>query len=103
MQNSDNDIRASLKAARIRIANLFADQCETGDQTKELNDPLLAACGQFIGPKASHFKQKGLHGTAAAIRVLADSDLPNSGSLVSRLIQFLESAHSPLAVKESPN
>jgi hypothetical protein len=49
------------------IKTSIENQVKEGAQSKNLSDAL--ACGQFI--KVLHLKQRGIHGTSAAIRVLA--------------------------------
>ncbi len=56
-----------INKAKIVICDTVLNQVQDGAQSKELTDAF--ACGQFLKvPKAV---QRGLHGTAAAIRVLA--------------------------------
>ncbi|MEX0715160.1 MAG: hypothetical protein WD066_01165 [Planctomycetaceae bacterium] len=76
--------------ARRRIADLFHDQCRHGAQTAALSDTDAAACGQFIGEKALRLQQRGLHGTAAALRVLSrESASPEQSRLLERLVRYV--------------
>lgn len=79
---------SDLQGARERISDLFAQQCIYGIQNEAL-PPDTAACGQFIGPDARDNPQAGLHGTAAALRVLSDSEDTDIRALIPRLIRYI--------------
>ncbi|SRR6266567_1918355 len=71
--------------AQRRLIQIFADQCREGEQTKKL-PPEAAACGQFLGdPGRTH---RGLHGSAAAIRVLGDGGA-DARDLSCRILTYL--------------
>lgn len=74
-----------IEPALEKIASLFVEQCSHGAQAQDI-DSKYAACGQFMGPQAKHRSQRGLHGTAAAIRVLAQCNLSGAGNLVPKLV-----------------
>ena len=76
-----------LKKARDVIAARFITQCSSGPQLKELTDT-FASCGQFLDDTIS--TQRGLHGTSAAIRVLAEDSRPESRALIRKLIAYTE-------------
>ena len=57
-----NILIGRIKSARKHIEHLFEDQCANGNQTTNLPDDTLAACGQFIGDNARSIGQRGLHG-----------------------------------------
>jgi len=78
-----------LKSCMNQIALTIGEQCEHGVQTKELNNQKVAACGQFIGEDARNLAQRGLHGTAAAIRVLSLNQETNTSSLLERLVRYV--------------
>ncbi|MEQ1823442.1 MAG: hypothetical protein ABL949_13110 [Fimbriimonadaceae bacterium] len=82
----------TIKVAQKRIADLVAQQCKDGQQTKHLTQqpPALAAmaCGQFFGGNASQWKQRGLHGTAAALSILARE--VDYEDVVTGLLAYLE-------------
>ena len=66
-----NDLDAGL----AKITENIRDHCNQGSQSKGLKDAL--ACGQFFGQDVSERAQRGLHGTAAALRILLGE--PNPG------------------------
>jgi len=84
------NLRNRIDDTKKRIAKLFIDQCQNGAQTKCLESYKAAACGQFIGGNAKNSKQRGLHGTAAALRVLAETDSADSRTLIPKIITYLE-------------
>lgn len=75
-----------LRNAREFIAGRFIAQCSMGPQLNGLTDK--AACGQFLDDTTS--TQRGLHGTAAAIRVLAEDGRAESRVLIPKLIGYAE-------------
>lgn len=79
-----------IDSARAKILDMFAEQCAHGRQTTDLPNTATAACGQFIGPEAKGLAQRGLHGTAAAIAVLAHAppELAKAQGLVARLVKY---------------
>jgi hypothetical protein len=88
-----------IDTARAKIIELFIAQCEYGEQTTRLANSALAACGQFIGEGAQGMAQRGLHGTSAAIAVLADVPYsPKASSLMPRLVKY---ANDRNAVEEA--
>ncbi|MGD9994954.1 MAG: hypothetical protein AB7S69_16765 [Salinivirgaceae bacterium] len=78
------DIEKISKAKEV-ICNTVLNQVQDGAQSKELEDAF--ACGQFL--KVPTAIQRGLHGTAAAIRVLAGFDSTNNEQL-RKLLKYLE-------------
>jgi hypothetical protein len=80
----------SLRQARRRIEQLFIEQCSNGEQTGNLSDDSIAACGQFVGSEARKLGQRGLHGTSAAIKVLSQVDSDQARKLVPRLVKYAE-------------
>jgi len=84
------ELRKRIVSTKEHIAKLFVDQCQNGAQTKCLESYEAAACGQFIGGNAKNSKQRGLHGTAAALLVLAEANLPDSRELIQKIINYLE-------------
>ena len=78
-----------IQRAKDNIVQLFVDQCRNGAQSKILPDGLIA-CGQFLGAGAESTSQHGLHGTAAALRVLASSTRDDALKLVDGLVAYLE-------------
>lgn len=87
MSNRAEDILQRIAEARRRIQELFRDQCKHGRQTTALAAKEAAACGQFL--QVRDRPQRGLHGTAAAIRVLADDTDSDSVDLVKRMVHYL--------------
>jgi hypothetical protein len=73
--------------ARDRIGALFVDQCGHGPQTVGLEDHTMAACGQFLNERRS--RQRGIHGTAAALSVLARAQMPQARHLSSCLLNYI--------------
>jgi hypothetical protein len=78
-----------LDLALQKVEDLFADQCEHGEQSRGLPQN-CAACGQFIGPTAKVKAQRGLHGTAAALRVLAEANSAPRTELVPKLVSYVQ-------------
>ncbi len=89
MKNRTEELKTSIAAAKKRIIKLFAEECENGAQAKCLEQYKATACGQFIEEKAKNSEQRGLHGTAAALSVLAQSKLDEARILVSKLVKYL--------------
>ena len=84
------DLRNRIDDTKKRIAKLFVVQCQNGAQSKCLESQKAAACGQFIGVEVKNSKQRGLHGTAAALRVLAETSSAESRAIVPKIITYLE-------------
>jgi hypothetical protein len=59
----------TLTQAQDKIKKMFLEQVQKGNQSKSLNNSNLLACGQFLNYLESN--QRGLHGTAAALRVVS--------------------------------
>lgn len=76
---------SDLELCQDVIALKFVTQCKSGPQNAGL-PALAAACGQFLGDTTS--EQRGLHGTAAAIRVLAEDGRPEARELLPKLIEY---------------
>ena len=71
------------------IVEIFTQQCKHGAQTESL-PPEMATCGQFIGDEARNIAQHGLHGIAAALRVLGTQSSEECRLLVTRLVTYCE-------------
>ncbi len=78
--------RAQLQEARRRVAEQFVRQCEHGVQSRGLPAD-VAACGQYLNSLES--PQRGLHGTAAAVRVLAQQSPNGATRLIPRLVRYV--------------
>src|SRR5947207_12810239 len=78
-----------MEAALERITGVFVQQCMYGAQTKSLPTE-FASCGQFIGDEAAKIEQYGLHGTAAALRVVGPSQSDTDRALVAKLVAYCE-------------
>lgn len=95
-----------LEQARTRVAQMIADHCRSGRQTMDLKDTSVASCGQFVGNDHDHpaVTQRGLHGTAAAIAVLArsGSEVRDTQMLLDRLLRYAESRHKGEANAGNP-
>ena len=76
-----------IESALTKIEQLFVDQSAHGTQNANIA-PTGAACGQFLGSPAN--SQRGLHGTAAALRVISQATTPEAAALVPRLIWYIE-------------
>lgn len=104
MSGSNLSLKDQIESAQVRIASRFIEQCTQGKQTTSLPQN-AAACGQFLGDDAIHNSQRGLHGTAAAIQVLARHGNEPARELVPKLVEYvqnrdiLESANHALAEK----
>ena len=88
MLSRTEDYRKRITAARTRIRELFRDQCKNGQQTVTLTEQKGAACGQFLEVLVR--SQRGIHGTASAISVLADDTALDSINLVRRLVHYIQ-------------
>ncbi|OWY71617.1 hypothetical protein B7486_08005 [cyanobacterium TDX16] len=90
MLGKQDELHVKLKNARLAIERLFLDQCQYGQQSKNL-DPQwgLKTCGQFVGKEAKQSPQWGIHGTAAALRVLAVENSPEGQEVVRELVSTL--------------
>lgn len=84
MINNENYIIAADK-----IDDLFALQVVEGKQSEIIGDESLC-CGQFIGKNALGFTQRGLHGTAAALRVLADNSDATRVNELKKVVNYIE-------------
>ncbi len=71
------------------IQKNFLEECENGQQSADLKQNNAMACGQFMGKNARSIVQRGLHGTAAAIRVLSGSNESKYKSIVGKLLNYL--------------
>ncbi|MGE0680736.1 MAG: hypothetical protein AB7P69_07490 [Candidatus Binatia bacterium] len=85
-----NNLERQINEARSKIVKLFIDQCTRGQQTRSLNDTHAAGCGQFIGESAYLLTQRGFHGTAAALRVLAETEDAAARDLVPKLVYYFK-------------
>jgi hypothetical protein len=74
-----------IESAQRAIAKRFIVECGSGPQVLSLPAD-MKACGQFLG---SGSPQRGLHGTAAAIRVLASDGRSPARQLVPQLIAYV--------------
>lgn len=88
--NSPNLIE-QIGDALQRTEDLFQQQCIYGEQTKALPDG-FASCGQFIGDDASKIGQRGIHGIAAALRVLGPSTTAKSIAIVAKLVAYCKAS-----------
>lgn len=83
------DLPSRIQQARKRIAERFLDQCVNGAQSKTLPDGAMA-CGQCIGSAARRREQRGLHGTAAALRVLGQVPNEQERALLAKLVHYVQ-------------
>jgi hypothetical protein len=77
---------ADLDRAREVIVNLFEVTCKDGRQSARLPSGHLA-CGHYFG--LLDREQRGLYGTAAAIRVLSQERNPADRELTAALVAYL--------------
>ncbi len=94
MPQNSTELQRSLEEARQKIVDVFVDQCANGAQTAVFNNGSVAACGQFIGGNALQLQQRGIHGTAAALRVLSQAthpahDVRDVRDLLRRLVNYV--------------
>jgi hypothetical protein len=80
---------SKIDPALQEIEKLFTEHCENGAQSRDLKNT-GAACGQFVGPAAKERPQRGLHGTAAALRVLAQAGSVSASKLVPQLVWYIQ-------------
>jgi hypothetical protein len=81
---------SGLGVAEASIVERFVRQCKEGAQSRNLPED-VKACGQFLGTGSP---QRGLHGTAAALRVLGPNTTPDAQSLVSQMIKYVAERHA---------
>jgi hypothetical protein len=74
------------QAAQSEIARLFLDQCRDGAQTADVAP--AASCGQFLNELSR--THKGIHGSAAAIRVLGATPSAEARALSCRLLSYVD-------------
>lgn len=88
MYNAAEKLLKRIDNAKDKIRKIFLQQCMHGRQTTSLpNQAIVAACGQFLNvPEKS---QRGLHGTAAAIRVLGGDTSIEIVGLVSKMVEYI--------------
>lgn len=91
MASDGSKLATAIDEALQRITEVFLRQCTHGAQTKSLPGQ-FAACGQFIGEDASRIEQRGLHGIAAALRVLGPCPTEDCRHIVARLVNYCESS-----------
>ncbi len=82
------DLPSRIQHARKRIMESVRDQCVNGAQSKALPDTAMA-CGQCIGANARRREQRGLHGTAAALRVLAQAPDEQDRVVLEKLVYYV--------------
>lgn len=87
MSSGLDSLKQELNQACDKIAETFVRQCTHGAQSPWQGK--AAACGQFLGQDVLTWQQRGLHGTAAALSVLARSDTPDARTTVPQLVQYL--------------
>lgn len=75
--------KSALHRARGQIADRFLNQCAHGPQNAGFPEE-VRACGQYLNTRSP---QRGVHGTAAAVRVLGGRD--EGRPLVGRLVSYL--------------
>ena len=94
-EKSTTQQNQDIRKARRKIESLFLDHCLHGTQTCNLNDINAAACGQFIGETAKALGQRGIHGTAAALGVLAQTErLKDADVMIRRIVHYLADRES---------
>lgn len=86
-----------LPRTRVKIAEQFVRQCRDGPQSTDLAVG-IKACGQRLGETVS--PQRGLHGTAAAIRVLAAYDNSDARLLLPQLVRYIRERESVEPLRE---
>lgn len=90
MPESDGGLEQQIVSSRRVIERMFVEQCRYGAQGQNITTTKATACGQFIGEGAKDLTQRGIHGTAAALRVLAESADDEAAALVNRLFHYLQ-------------
>jgi hypothetical protein len=89
MNSRSKKLLQDIGGAKKRIVELFVDQCKHGKQSENLGEGILA-CGQFIGDSAKTVKQRGVHGTASALKILAKSQNNSAAEIIPGLVKYLE-------------
>ncbi len=90
MAGKTEELRGKISTVRKKIVSLFCEQCSNGAQAKVLAESGVTACGQFIGENAKVLEQRGLHGSCAALQVLARTDCETAKSLVPKIVKYIE-------------
>ena len=96
-------LKEQIQQARSRISDLFVKQCLHGHQATPLEASGATACGQFLDSGVATLEplgQRGIHGTASALRVLAETAHAEAPTLVARLVRYLETRE---AIEIRPN
>ena len=78
---------AQIAATLSKLAGSFLRCYEVGEQSRDLNPMGGGAFGQFLDQPASH--HRGIHGTAAALRVLASLDRADAQSATTQIVRYL--------------
>lgn len=89
MDDKNASLSNRINEAQQHIVSIFLQQCTYGKQTKDLPSE-FAACGQFVAGSAKDIPQRGLHGVAAALRVLGPCPSPECRAIVSRIVSYCE-------------
>lgn len=76
-----------MEGARRSIAARFVDHCNFAEHSVNLQSHGAAACGQFLSHRDA--QQRGIHGTAAALRVLAGTPSEDAIDLCKRIVVYL--------------
>lgn len=80
----------TLTQVQNKIKDMFLEQVQKGKQSKSLNNDNLLACGQFLSYLDSN--QRGLHGTAAALRVISHYERDDTcKNVVKSLLEYVKS------------
>ena len=80
----------TLTQTQSKIKKMFLEQVQKGAQSSSLNDKNLLACGQFLNYLESN--QRGLHGTAAALRVISHYERDDEcKQVVQSLLEYAKS------------
>jgi len=78
--------KTQIETIKNKIFELISDQVKFGSQQSGLQDDVLA-CGQFLDRDR---KQRGVHGTSSALRVLATSVNDDINLIIPKLVKYLE-------------
>ena len=76
---------ARLQKARSEILQRFVQRCQKGPQVSDLANH-IRACGQYLDAGS---RQRGMHGTAAALGVLSSTKDAEARSLAESIVSYL--------------
>lgn len=81
-----------IEQIQLKIIEFVKKQVKEGSQSKEKKHDEILCCGQFLNLPSR--TQHGLHGTVAALMVLARTEGNEYNNEVKKLVKYIEQRHS---------